>query len=246
MCAPTCLNLSLELGCGAIYAWFEPAEDEVQDDTDNCAGSDRRPTVWEDALEQGDGQEAIGITNVTADTDYQDDGADGQLLWIIQVDFFSHHKRNTLHTNDTEQVDGETTSNCGWDGVDGVFEWADEAQDDGDRASGYQYWAGVVAGDDHQGVVLTIVGTSGGAEDTIDQVIETIEHQVQADVAGKEIFLAALFFSQVVNIQGDLIQVGGGFRDGGDSHDTNTDQNGDGQRIVENWEGNAWCGDEVG
>ncbi len=31
-------------------------------------------------LRQRDWQEAIGITNVTADTDYQDDGADGQAV----------------------------------------------------------------------------------------------------------------------------------------------------------------------
>ena len=50
-----------------------------------------------------------------------------------------------------------------------------------DDASGDQGRTGVVAGDDHEGVVLTVVGASGGAEETVDEVIQTIKHQVEAD-----------------------------------------------------------------
>ena len=39
-----------------------------------------------------------------------------------------------------------------------LAKWSDEAKDDGDQTSRDQGRTGVVAGDDHEGVVLTVVG----------------------------------------------------------------------------------------
>ena len=190
-----------------------------------AAAGDRRPTEGEDASAGGNRQVAA-VSNVAADTDDQDQGTDGQLSGIEEVNFLSHHKGNTLHANDTKQVDGEATGDGGRDTVDEYRpEWSDEAKDHGNSAGGDEGRSGVVAGDDHQGVVLTIVGASGGTEETVDEVIQTIKHQVQADEFGKTEFLASLLFSQMVHIQADLIKVSGGFRDGGDSHNTNTNEN---------------------
>ncbi len=96
---------------------------------------------------------------------------------------------------------------------------------------------GVVTGDHHQGVVLAVVGASGGAEEAVHQVVQPIQHQVQADEFGKTQLLASLLLCQVVNIQADLVEVGSGFRDGGDGHDPNADHNGERKGIREIREG---------
>jgi len=94
-----------------------------------------RPTEGEDILEQRDGQIAA-VTNITANADDEDEGDDGQFTGIVQVNFLSHHQRDTLNADDAIKVDGEATGHRGRDAVDGIAQRADEAEDNGDNAGG--------------------------------------------------------------------------------------------------------------
>ena len=93
---------------------------------------------------------------------------------------------------------------------------ADERHHDGHDARGHQHRDGVVARDGHQRVVLAVVGACAAAQEADDDIIGAIADQVETDQFLDVERLPAHFSGQLVNVQTHLVQVRGGFRDGGD------------------------------
>lgn len=59
--------------------WLEDEEDQIDEDTGNSAGGNGRQTTGEEALQDGEGQEATRVADVTADANDEDDSAESQL-----------------------------------------------------------------------------------------------------------------------------------------------------------------------
>ncbi len=62
---------------------------------------------------------------------------------------------------------------------------------------------------------------------------------------GKVRFLASLLFSQMVNVQTDLVQVSSGFRDGRNGHHADADHRRCRERVIEYREHDLWSDEQV-
>ena len=77
----------------------------IDQNTQNCSGCNRRQSTGENALQDGDRQEATSITDIAADTNDHDHSANSQVAGAEEADIILNHQRDTLHADHTKEVD---------------------------------------------------------------------------------------------------------------------------------------------